>query len=104
MHDPRYDDDFRDYERTLRRAQRLSRELSVYLMQLQQVLAAMPQRKADATHLDLDNIEQIEGDLADAVFSVCDWPSLDLELSRFGLHAKQPTTVVSSPTTQEQSQ
>lgn len=89
MHNDKHADDFREYESTLRKARKHARQLTVYLAQLQDVLKAMPQRKADATYLDLDNAEQIEGDLADSVAAVCDWDSLDLEISRFGLHAKQ---------------
>lgn len=77
--------DFRHYTARRHSVLRQIRELRCYLGQLESVVKATPAKGADAGYLDLDNIEQLAGDLAEATELVCDWESLSDEFSRLGL-------------------
>jgi ABC-type cobalamin transport system ATPase subunit len=97
-HESKHDVDFADYAKTRRQAIRGIKELRAYLSQLEAVALAMPVTNEDAGYLDLDNIEQIAGDISEAVDSICDWDSLGDDFSRLGLLVKQdhPTTSTAS--------
>jgi hypothetical protein len=82
---PAHASDFAQYTTDRRQSLRNIRQLHCYLRQLETVVAAMPDKAENASYLDLDNIQQINGDVADAVEAICDWDSLALEMSRFGV-------------------
>lgn len=87
MHNERHNSDFRYY--AVRRQSVLTRirELTCYLAQLEQAVKAMPSDNAAAGYVDLDNIDQLRGDLDEAIETLCDWDALDMEFCRLGLPA-----------------
>lgn len=87
-HDSKHDSDFAGYAKDRRETLRNIRELRAYLAQLEQVVQKMPAEGADAGYMDLDNIEQLHGDIQSAKETICsdaDWDSLSLEMSRLNL-------------------
>lgn len=87
-HDSKHDSDFAGYAKDRRETLRNIRELRAYLAQLEQVVQRMPDTAAEAGYMDLDNIEQLHGDIQSAKETICsdaDWESLGHEFSRLGI-------------------
>ena len=83
-HDPKFDADFRCYPTKRAAVLRQLRELRCYYKQLEQVVKAMPGDAPSAGYMDLDNVEQLQADLGEAIEAL-DWDSLDMEFCRLGL-------------------
>ena len=84
-HSPRHDEDFIHYPQHREKALRQIREIQMYLAQLEVAVRAFPADRDSAGYMDLDNIEQLNADLDEAINSVCDWDSLDMEFFRLSL-------------------
>lgn len=72
-HNPAHDSDFRNYSRTRTRALKHIKELRCYLSQLETVVKATPATNEEADYLDLDNCQQWDRDLTEAVGLLVDW-------------------------------
>lgn len=84
----RHPEDFAEYDRMRLRTLKRIKLVRCYLGQLQLVVEAMPPA-ASAGYLDLDNLECLDGQTADAEEALCstnaDWDALGLEFSRLGI-------------------
>ena len=91
-----FDEDFEDYEADRRRTLKNIRQLTCYFKQLEIAVKAFPERAQHADYMDLDNIQQLNGDLEQAVEDLCDWDGLGLEWSRLGVKAHSTTSAMNA--------
>jgi hypothetical protein len=59
----RHNEDFANYERERKKARRLAKEAYVHFRVMYDQLSAMPAKAADATIVNVDEVEQCLGDL-----------------------------------------
>jgi hypothetical protein len=81
-HNPAHDVDFRNYATHRQTVLRRIRELKLYLAQLEDVVKSMPHTGREAGYMDLDNIQQLHGELTELRDDLCDWESLGAEMDR----------------------
>ena len=91
-----HDEDFAGYEATRRRTLKNIRQLYCYFKQLEVAVMAFPESARNADYMDLDNIEQLDGDLSQAAEDLCEWDLLALEYSRLGVKAHSTTSAMSA--------
>ena len=87
-HNPRHDSDFCDYSRTRTKALKHIKELRCYLSQLEAVVKATPATNEEAGYLDLDNCEQWECDLQQAVELLVDFETVHQSLREIETQGK----------------
>ncbi len=85
MHSPKHNSDFNGYFRTRARVLKNIKQLRCYLSQLETVVKAMPATNDAAGYLDLDNCQQLDCDLSEAVGLLVDWESVHAAMKEIAI-------------------